>query len=127
MIRNRNDVDCDTESEYIIVHFALEADKKNNNGEYYVCGQWNSYVFSPENKMKYDSQNGVYDASILLKQGYYNYSYLFVPKGEKKGLTSDFLCTKIGATNNLHCNNLQYKLIRCRIPITGLHLRQQVT
>ncbi len=40
--------------------------------------------FSPENKMKYDSQNGVYDASILLKQGYYNYSYLFVPKGEKK-------------------------------------------
>ena len=89
VIRNRNDVDCDTESEYVIVHFALEADKKNNNGEYYVCGQWNSYVFSPENKMKYDSQNGVYDASILLKQGYYNYSYLFVPKGEKKGLTSE--------------------------------------
>ena len=28
VIRNRNDVDCDTESEYIIVHFALEADKK---------------------------------------------------------------------------------------------------
>ena len=88
VVRNEDNVENDTKSEYVIVHFSLETEKRND-GKFYVCGQWNSFNFMPENEMLYNAENNVYEASILLKQGYYNYLYLFVPGGNKTGLTSE--------------------------------------
>ena len=88
VVRNEDNEENDTKSEYVIVHFSLETEKRND-GKFYVCGQWNSFNFMPENEMLYNAENNVYEAAILLKQGYYNYSYLFVPNGNKMGLTSE--------------------------------------
>ena len=38
--------------------------------------------------MIYDPSSGNYVADIMLKQGAYNYQYLFVPDGTNVGLTS---------------------------------------
>lgn len=36
--------------------------------------------------MTYDPEIGAYTASLLLKQGSYNYQYIFVPDGSSQGL-----------------------------------------
>jgi hypothetical protein len=33
----------------------------------------------PENKMIYNTQSRAYEGSLFLKQGWYNYEYLFMP------------------------------------------------
>jgi hypothetical protein len=38
--------------------------------------------------MKYDTASGCYVADIMLKQGAYNYMYLWVPDGTSMGQTS---------------------------------------
>ena len=38
--------------------------------------------------MKYDASTGCYVCDMMLKQGAYNYEYLFVPDGTDKGFTS---------------------------------------
>jgi hypothetical protein len=38
--------------------------------------------------MTYNREGGYYQADILLKQGYYNYQYLYVPSGETVGQTA---------------------------------------
>ena len=38
--------------------------------------------------MKYDAASGCYVADLLLKQGAYNYMYLWVPDGTSVGQTS---------------------------------------
>ena len=35
--------------------------------------------------MTYNRETQAYEATALLKQGYYNYNYLFVPDGETQG------------------------------------------
>jgi hypothetical protein len=39
--------------------------------------------------MEYDLLNHSYTSTLLLKQGSYNYQYLYVPKGETRGYTLD--------------------------------------
>lgn len=78
VVRNEDNDENDINSEYVIVHFTLNADEMRDDGSFYVCGQWNSYNFIPEYRMRYNSDAGAYEASVLLKQGYYNYTYLFV-------------------------------------------------
>lgn len=62
------------QSDYVQVSFNLESDEKIN-GEIYVVGQMNNYNLTPENRMSYDASTGIYHASLLLKQGWYNYKY----------------------------------------------------
>lgn len=89
VVRNEDNVDNDVKSEYVIVHFALESDAVLEGGDFYVCGQWNSYNYLPEYKMKYNFEENVYEAAVLLKQGYYNYAYMFVPDKSKTGSMSE--------------------------------------
>lgn len=84
VIRNEDDSDNDTQSEYVIVHFSLDTEEISG-GNFYVCGQWSGYNFTPEYKMRYDATEGMYTAEILMKQGYYNYLCLFVPDGSAEG------------------------------------------
>lgn len=43
----------------------------------YVFGSFNNWELNAENKMNYNEDKKQYEASILLKQGYYGYTYLF--------------------------------------------------
>ncbi|CAM1351514.1 type IX secretion system plug protein [Tenacibaculum crassostreae] len=64
-----------TEADYSLVHFSLDAYEPLNNKEVYVYGAFNNYELSEENKMTYDASQQIYKASIPFKQGFYNYSY----------------------------------------------------
>lgn len=65
----------DLQTEYIKTMFFLEADELET-GEVYVVGAFNDWAQQPENRMTFDVPSGLYIASLLLKQGYYNYMYL---------------------------------------------------
>lgn len=88
LVRTDEYADPDIQTDYVLVHFTLfhqpEAD-----GDIYLNGAWTYDRFLPQYKMKYNQESNCYEASVLLKQGYYNYQYLFLPdKGQGRGLTA---------------------------------------
>lgn len=73
-IRNSDDVNNDTESDYIMTHFRLRAPRIN--GDIFLNGAWTHDSFEPAYRMVYDETDSLYKASVMLKQGYYSYQYL---------------------------------------------------
>lgn len=70
----------DTESDYMLTHFVLEADSIPD-ATIYINGDWTHDLMTPSYRMHYNRANGTYEAVLLLKQGYYSYQYLAVPAG----------------------------------------------
>lgn len=85
-IRCSNCNDPDTEADYYIVHFTLAADELPG-GDVYLNGELVNNLFDPTSKMVYNPQSQQYEKSLLLKQGSYNYQYLYVADGQTKGQT----------------------------------------
>ena len=56
------------------MHFKLQASRQN--GDVYLNATWTNDQLIPEYKMHYNEQDGVYEAAVLLKQGYYSYQYV---------------------------------------------------
>lgn len=78
-IRNSDNIENDFASEYGYVHFTLKAPV--TDGDVYINGAWTNDQFLPRYKMAYNDEARCYEASILLKQGYYSYQYLLL-KGD---------------------------------------------
>lgn len=79
-IRNQDNRDNDTESDYANVQFMLNATAPGTNGDIYVIGGFNNYVLSEENKMTYEASKKKYYAMMYLKQGLYDYQYVWKDK-----------------------------------------------
>ncbi len=73
-----NTTDTRTESDYTMIHFSLKLDEPIKNKDIYVYGAFNDFGLSDENRMTYNEESGLYETSILLKQGFYNYTYAVV-------------------------------------------------
>ena len=76
------------EADYMVTHFTLNTGGKLDGGNVWLYGEFlNGY---PDNqaRMRYDASSGCYTAELLLKQGAYNYMYLWVPDGTSVGQTS---------------------------------------
>jgi hypothetical protein len=71
--------------EYCMVKFFLPFEELTAEGNLYVAGGFNAWQYTPENKMQYNYSRKGYEASILFKQGYFNYVYVFVPNNSKTG------------------------------------------
>ena len=69
----------DTEADYVYVHFAMQAFQPFDGGQVYVVGDFCNHACTKDNLMTYNADKQQYEASILLKQGYYNYRYVFLP------------------------------------------------
>ena len=67
--------DRHTESDYVYVHFKLEA-AEPFDADAYVYGALTGWETNESNYMMYDYNKHIYRKSLLLKQGYYNYSYV---------------------------------------------------
>ncbi|PQJ21191.1 DUF5103 domain-containing protein [Tenacibaculum sp. SG-28] len=65
--------DAATEADYTMVHFSLLAEPFSE--DVYVYGAFNDFQMREENRMIYNNTSHRYEASILLKQGFYNYTY----------------------------------------------------
>ncbi len=76
------------EADYMITHFALDAGGKLNGGNVVLYGEFMQGCPASQVVMKYDPSSGYYTSDVLLKQGAYNYMYLWIPDGTTVGLTS---------------------------------------
>ena len=75
-IRNSDNRDNDITSDYVWVNYRLKAPRLHE-GVVVIEGRWATE--EPETyQMNYDETSGLYTASILQKQGYYSYQYLWV-------------------------------------------------
>lgn len=72
--------DADTEAEYMWVYWTLPAEKPWFDGSLYVGGEIFGNETGLRNRMQYDNEAKVYWLTALVKQGGYDYQYVFVPK-----------------------------------------------
>lgn len=77
-----NSTDPDLSADYVMVHFSLEPGDWQN-GRIFVDGDFTQHRFDERNLMKYDFNDGLYHADIPLKQGSYNYQYVYIPDSGK--------------------------------------------
>lgn len=82
VIRQSGASDSDTEADYFVVHFTLDSDPIPG-GKIYIDGELTNHLYSPYNEMVYNPQTEQYEKTLLLKQGSYNYQYLFLPDGAR--------------------------------------------
>lgn len=87
-IRNAESDNSATCADYMVTHFFLNTAGPVQGGKIYINGEFTYNLFSPATLMKYDAATGGYTCDLLLKQGAYNYQYLFVPDGSATGLTA---------------------------------------
>jgi len=78
VLRTLDAEDPDLEGDYSLVHFGLKYKENFDQDDIYVYGSFNDWQISPENKMAYNEDTGLYEAKILFKQGFYNYTYVSV-------------------------------------------------
>lgn len=86
-IREYNAVDPDTEADYTLNHFRLEMPELQGY-DIFIDGDLTGRRMDPSSRMVYNRATGAYEASLLLKQGSYNYQYLAVPAGSTRGFTA---------------------------------------
>ncbi|UUC45811.1 type IX secretion system plug protein [Flavobacterium cerinum] len=77
-IRNISSDNPETEADYAWVYFTLIPPTTIDKKDIYVNGMFNNYALSPENKMDFNKEKGVYEKAILLKQGFVNYQYVML-------------------------------------------------
>lgn len=82
VIRQSGASNSDTEADYFVVHFTLDSDPIPG-GKIYIDGELTNHLYSPYNEMVYNPQTEQYEKTLLLKQGSYNYQYLFLPDGAR--------------------------------------------
>lgn len=76
--------DADTECDYMFVHFYLKMPAPLMGGTVNVFGALTGWTADKSNEMKWDFKESAYHLSMLLKQGYYNFQYIYVPDGAKQ-------------------------------------------
>ena len=76
------------QADYMVTHFTLDAGGKLNGGNVLLYGEFMEGAPASQTVMKYDASSGYYTADILLKQGAYNYMYLWLPDGTNVAQTS---------------------------------------
>ncbi|MDX9883864.1 MAG: DUF5103 domain-containing protein [Prolixibacteraceae bacterium] len=73
--------DFDTECDYTFVHFTLPLPVPLVGGSVNVIGSLTDWNANKSNEMTWNPQTAAYELTLLLKQGYYNYQYVYVPAG----------------------------------------------
>jgi hypothetical protein len=91
-IENTDQVNPYWQGDYATVEFTYvpPENKPIVNKELYIIGKLTNYVLDEKTKMKFDATKGIYQTSLVLKQGYYSYQYLlYSKKGKEMILDTD--------------------------------------
>jgi hypothetical protein len=78
VIRTLEGSDSNTEADYAMMHFRLYADEPFLDKDIHVYGAFNDFKIEEESKLLYDFEDKSYQGQILLKQGFYNYTFATV-------------------------------------------------
>ena len=80
----------ETDADYLYVYFTLPSQYEITGGRMFVSGALNNWNFNEDNIMTYDPDRAEYQCTMLLKQGWYNYEYIFIRDDDKTGEPSLF-------------------------------------
>jgi hypothetical protein len=72
------------QSDYGKVHFtyAPPGGRAFEGRDVHVFGELTDYATGDRGRMDFNTETGLYEKTLLLKQGYYNYSYVTLPAGK---------------------------------------------
>ncbi|RYY35916.1 MAG: DUF5103 domain-containing protein [Sphingobacteriaceae bacterium] len=83
-ILNADGDDPRIDADYANVYFNLDAKKTDKEGSAYVVGRFNNFKLDETSKMQYDNESGRFFTGLFLKQGVYDYEYIWVDKATGK-------------------------------------------
>jgi hypothetical protein len=86
-IRSLDADDSSIGADYVVTHFNLNTDGQLDGGNIFLYGEFTDGLPASSRVMRYDAASGTYTCDLLLKQGAYNYEYLWVPDGKSVGET----------------------------------------
>jgi len=72
-----NNDDSYRSADYAFVHFSLPMEEPLLEGKVYVLGELSQWKTTEANQMQYNFDAKMYEAVLLLKQGYYDYLYTY--------------------------------------------------
>ncbi|HXL54752.1 MAG TPA: DUF5103 domain-containing protein [Chitinophagaceae bacterium] len=78
------DIDCTDannpwwQGDYGNIHFTFlpNGHQPYPDKDVYIMGEMTGYAFNDSTKLQYNAEQGVYEKTLLLKQGYYSYTYV---------------------------------------------------
>jgi len=76
IIRTLNGVNSNTDADYSWIYFSLKSLQNLDEKDIYISGNFNNWQLNDSNKLSYNTNSGLYEAVLLLKQGFYNYQYV---------------------------------------------------
>lgn len=84
LVHSQEAMDDKTGSDYFLVHFTLPMENPKLDGGFYLNGDFVNNRQDATSKLIYNFENKAYEKTLLLKQGAYNFQYVFkLTKGGK--------------------------------------------
>lgn len=80
VVKNINASNNAIEADYAWVYFSLSAPTFRLDKDIYITGMFNNYSLSPEYKMDYNAEKGIYEKAVMIKQGFTNFQYTVADK-----------------------------------------------
>lgn len=78
LIRIDGNWDSEVDADYAYVYFSFPYSDLLSKGNVYILGALSDWNFNNNFKMKYNIKKSKFETTLFLKQGYYNYHYVFV-------------------------------------------------
>jgi hypothetical protein len=107
VIRTLQGDNSSREAEYSYVHFSLPYEETLGLDDVYIYGKYNNYAFTDENRMTYNEDTGMMQATLKLKQGFYNYKY--ATKGDDKNIRTNAVGGNFHFTENNYLILVYYR------------------
>ncbi len=95
------------EAEYSNVKFSLPYADEIGLDDIFIIGKFNNYALTDENKLVYNEDNAMMEASIKMKQGFYNYKYVI--KREDQSLEQHTISGNFHFTENNYTILVYYR------------------
>ncbi|UKJ06452.1 DUF5103 domain-containing protein [Solitalea lacus] len=99
---------AETDADYTCVHFSLIDTPPSNAGAYYLFGKLTDYQIKEDYQLHFNEITQKLETQQLFKQGYYDFSYVFVPNDQ----TVSDMCQTEGChfeTDNVYTIYVYYK------------------
>jgi hypothetical protein len=89
------------QSDYANVHFTYvpPGGRPYAGKDVFLFGEITNYASDDKAKMFFNEEKGIYEQTLFLKQGFYNYSYITIEAGKKPGNRFSFENTEGNFTN----------------------------
>jgi hypothetical protein len=79
--------DNELNSEYVWVNFELDYQVFDPDANIYIFGELSNYELNEKHKLQYDFNTQTFKTKLFLKQGYYNYTYVYKERNRDADFT----------------------------------------